>query len=206
MCYLRKNPGGGSKNNNRRGGWKMPCSRSVPKCTATFQHRGGSHIDKLGVCGTSLEHLDSQCCQECAKHPDCEFWVREANNPDYRHGAMNSSFCYLRKNGAVKASANANWRGGGNRICGSPDTPACRASFQEGSGSQVAAVRVLNKYVSYRLCFPLGTGLPGSWSNFAWEYDWMLSQRIATSTSSESLSLLLRFGRQSEAGQFCVLP
>ena len=145
MCYLRKNPGGGSKNNNRRGGWKMPCSRSVPKCTATFQHRGGSHIDKLGVCGTSLEHFDSQCCQECAKHPDCEFWVREANNLDYRHGAMNSSFCYLRKNGAVKASANANWRGGWNRICGSPDTPACWASFQEGSGSQVAAVRVCGK-------------------------------------------------------------
>jgi len=145
MCYLRKDPGGGSKNVNLRGGWKMPCKRQVPECKATFMDRGGPQVDKIGVCGIDQEHLDAQCCNECAKHPDCEFWVRETNNPDYRHGAANSSFCYLRKLGALNPANNANRRGGWNRICGSPDTPACWASFQEAGGAQVEQVRVCGK-------------------------------------------------------------
>jgi hypothetical protein len=105
-CLLRKNPGNGGNNKNRAGGWKQGCGNDVPVGKAEFQERGGSQIEKVGVCGETQAALDNECSDLCAKNPQCEFWVREVNLPTIAQGGTNTQFCYLRKNGAVNPSNN----------------------------------------------------------------------------------------------------
>jgi len=145
-CYLRRAGGGPSKNLNRRGGFKQGCGKSVKNCTATFFQRSGAQIDRVAVCGSSdPEYLDSACCDVCANTPECEFWVRQTDQPTYAHGAPNTSYCWLRKNAAVKPSYAANMRGGWNRICGNPNYTPCGATFQEMHGHVVGTYRVCGR-------------------------------------------------------------
>jgi len=153
ICWLRKNAGSGSRHLGFAGGWRQGCGTDPIKCAAGFQERGGAQVAKVGVCGADpysrekedKEYLDSVCCQLCATHPDCEFWVREIDLPTKAQGGENTSFCYLRKNGAATSSASTTKRGGWNRICGNPSAPKRKSTFQDLAGSLVDTTRVCGK-------------------------------------------------------------
>jgi len=138
FCQLMKNPGAKSVNILYRGGWKQGCGK-FDDCHATFMNRGGSLIDKLGVCGENHIMLDAACCDLCSKNEDCEFWVRD-------HGSSGSQFCWIYKNAAMAESFSANRRGGWNKICNDGNGfDQCLATFQNINGATVSTTRVCGK-------------------------------------------------------------
>jgi len=137
-CQLMKNPGAPSVNILYRGGWRQGCGK-FEDCHATFLNRGGSLIDKLGVCGDNHIALDAACCDLCAKNEDCEFWSRES-------GSIGTQFCWIYKNAAFAESHSSNRRSGWNKICNSGNGyDQCLATFQTINGATVMTTRVCGK-------------------------------------------------------------